>query len=358
MATQFNNYGAISGNKTEESTNILMESEDKSYSSLLERRLSPSFSGAVQATSSATILSNTTNALLGVSVFSVPLLFLKSGVLGGIILVVLVSCFAFETVRVLLVAQRALYQRTGVVKTYPQIVADLLGDHWSPIVKLATIVSCMGACTSLVVSFAQLCCSVFGMARERALVLVFCLLTLLSWVRSYRELGMLTTIGVLTVVFSVYIILFDGSFELASYNVDDIVPGSYPWSFSSFHHPAVDLPLVRPSVMTVVGPTAFIFTIHYCVLAMGSEALLENPWAMLNSRRNSRMSAASELMGGSASAVDGEIGGDDDDDDEFGAGEQNPLIAPLQTAYIFATVINCIMGIGGVWLFQSASFVR
>lgn len=349
--------------------------------------------------SGSAIASNTTNALLGVSVFSVPYLFAKSGVLGGSILIIVVSRLAFETVRILLIAQRALYQRTGVVKTYPEIVADLLGKHWSPVVKLATIVSCLGACTSFVVFFVQLCGQLFDLSRERAIGLACISLTLLSWIRTFRELALLTTIGVCAVTASVCIILYDGYVQLTvDTTVDDAVyfqppPSSFADTTSSatglgsyipFHHEFIYPPLVVSSALNMLGPATFIFTIHYCVLAMGGEALLEDPWPLLNSRRSSCLQEyypVGSSSGGSKfqdyQAIMGYDGVDIDDDVDIDDGDigvggtsnssssksnsissSDPLVGPLAKAFVFATVLICVMGIGGMILFESVKFPK
>lgn len=71
------------------------------------------------------IIANTMNALLGVSIFAMPWGYLKSGVFGGSILVLIVGALSFETARVLLVAQKVLYDRTGDFICSPSCVSNI-----------------------------------------------------------------------------------------------------------------------------------------------------------------------------------------------------------------------------------------
>jgi len=186
-----------------------------------------------------------------------------SGLVGGFVVVIFVSLLAFETVRVLLVTQRALYQRSGVVKSYPEIASSLLGRGWSPVVKVATCISCLGSCTSYVIIFGELCGQIFQVPYTTAILAALIPLVLLSWIRTFRELSLFTLIGVLAITGSVMLVMLDGS---SNYTGDEHTP------------------LILPKrIMNYIGPATFTFTIHYCVLSMGSEVLLENPFQALNS---------------------------------------------------------------------------
>ena len=89
------------------------------------------------------VIANTMNALLGVSIFSMPWGYTQSGVLGGSILLIIIGLLSFETARILLVSQKLLFQRTGDIKSYPEIAALTMGSYWSSIVSSATVISCV-----------------------------------------------------------------------------------------------------------------------------------------------------------------------------------------------------------------------
>ena len=58
-----------------------------------------------------TMLINITIALLGVSIFAMPWGFMISGVLGGSLIVLLVAILSYYTAKILVDAQRMLYER-------------------------------------------------------------------------------------------------------------------------------------------------------------------------------------------------------------------------------------------------------
>ena len=225
------------------------------------------------------IVANTMNGLLGVSIFAIPWGFAMSGLLGGIFIVLVVSWLAFETIRILLIAQKALYQKTGRVYTYPELAVELLDNElWSPIVKGATIISCLGCCTSYIIFYNDLYLQLFDVSRFQATVTVGIPLVLLSWIRTYKELAIFTLLGVCSIITSVIVIIWDGY----SHTNNSDSTGSSGTVQSNAHTHTNPLPLVLPeSMMLFVGPATFIFTLHYCILAMGSEMLQDQPWLVV-----------------------------------------------------------------------------
>jgi hypothetical protein len=57
------------------------------------------------------MLVNIMIALLGVSIFAMPWGFVISGMIGGILIVLIVSFISFKTAKILVDAQRMLYER-------------------------------------------------------------------------------------------------------------------------------------------------------------------------------------------------------------------------------------------------------
>lgn len=205
--------------------------------------------------SDVSLIANTMNALLGVSIFAMPWGFAQSGVIGGCLLVVLIGILSFETARVLLVAQKHIFYTTGEVRNYPEIATYVIGPSMSALVRIATIISCLGGCTGYLIFLGETVGQVFSIPMEMAILYLLLPIILLSWIRSFQELTIFTIFGVVSLIFAIIAIIVDGV-----YRMDEGIEKTPLFSSLS-------------STMNFVGPTTFLFTIHYCVLSMGSESL-------------------------------------------------------------------------------------
>ena len=90
----------------------------KNKSSLSRSTSDASIIGLAVSSSDVTIICNTMNALLGVSLFAMPWGFTQSGICGGTLLVIVIGMLSFETARILLLAQQHVFERTGHIHTY------------------------------------------------------------------------------------------------------------------------------------------------------------------------------------------------------------------------------------------------
>lgn len=204
------------------------------------------------------IIANTMNALLGVSIFAMPWGYLQSGIVGGSFLVIIVCFLSFETARILLIAQRRLYDRTGVIKSYPEIAGLTLGEPlWSSVVTIATIISCIGGCIGYLIFLGETVGQLFSISLLSSILLTTIPLILLSWIRSFKNLTVFTVTSVVAIVLAVIAIIYDGTVRMKG--------------------PVEDTPMITsvPSTLRFLGPATFLFTIHYCVLSMGAETLHE-----------------------------------------------------------------------------------
>lgn len=261
-------YGSINQHDEERGG----EGEEAEEEGLLKRKRSipmsplPLSSVSTSSTSSemvdeVSVAANTINALLGVSLFAMPWGFQQSGIIGGLFVLFVVAALSYDTARMLLVSQKVLYQRSGEVKGYPQIAASALGPVWGKVVKIATITSCLGGCTGYLIFFGETVGQALSMNSSTVILIATIPLILLSWIRSFRELTVFTVFGVASLIVAVIVILLDGS---SKFDTD---------------HVLTDLPLFESStVMNFIGPATFLFTIHYCILAMGAEALRMMTW--------------------------------------------------------------------------------
>lgn len=105
-----------------------------------------------------------------------------------------------------------------------------------------------------------------GISHVTAVTITVIPLILLSWIRSFEELTIFTIIGVCAIIGSICAISVDG----------------YSFVDSSV---LKETPLFLPDALTFLGPATFCYTIHYCVLAIGAEALTssKNNHAILSS---------------------------------------------------------------------------
>ncbi len=231
---------------------------------------------------SLSTISNTCNALLGVSIFTIPWGFSQAGFIGGILILVVVGCVSYETARIMLLSQRELYKKNGIIKSYPEIAAEILGEKWSIIVKLATIISCIGGNVGYMIFLGQITAQVFNCTFNTAVIFLSIPLILLSWIRSFKEMTFFTLLGVIAIGISIFAIIYDS-----------ITKTSHESSVE-----ALPLPLILPqTIFNMLGPATFLFTIHYCILAMGEEVLRDESHssAIVNSQNYSIFSRSLAL---------------------------------------------------------------
>jgi amino acid permease len=200
------------------------------------------------------IIVNCLNALFGVALFVMPWGFQESGILGGLIIVSTVSVLSYETARILLLSQKSYYIEQGQIKSYPEIASAALGAKYHYIVQVATVISCLGGCTGYLIFLGQTLGQVFSIPAENVVIIGTLPLVLLSWVRTFSDLSYSTTLGIVAVVASIIALFADG--------MDHIIGD---WT---------SVPLFIPSkAPNFLGPSTFLFTIHYCILSMGAEFL-------------------------------------------------------------------------------------
>ena len=268
-------------------------------------------SGDVTKDHFTSVIFNTATALLGASMFSLPWAFQQTGVIGGSIVLLIVACVAGETARMLLIAQRAIFERTGAILRYPEIAEEILGHvNWAHFVRTATIISCLGGCCGYMIFLGQVSEQLLSLSYETAVYALALPLILVSWIRSFHELSFFTTVGVLAIVCSVAAILYGG------YSQKD--PHMFDFS---------DVNLFIPgATFQFIGVVTFTFTIHYCVLSMGEEVL-----------HSSRHTAP----GGDASKMS--TGG---------------LDKPLAIAYAASSLCICFLGVAGYVAYRHSPLIK
>ena len=208
------------------------------------------------------ILINSFSALLGISMFAVPWGFLMSGIIGGIMVIITIAYLSFETTRILLLAQSRIFLHTGEIPSYADIAAEYLGPPFGLIVKLSTVISCLGGCIGSLIFIASLLSQLLHVHFKQALLYLGIPLVLLSWIRSFRELTFFTLFGSIAILFSIFILLIDGYLQYSSESMTV--------------HELNGISLFLPRSIEFIGPVTFLFTIHYIVLSMGKEVLSQN----------------------------------------------------------------------------------
>eukprot|EP01041_Mallomonas_annulata_P008467 gene8467-17451_t len=169
------------------------------------------------------IFVNSMGAIMGVAVFAVPWGFETSGIVGGVMILVIVPFLSFVTARILLNSQRILYHLHNQVYGYPEVAAISLGHPiFYAIVQISTAISCLGGCIGSMIFLA---------------------------------------IGVIAFYLSVFIIICIGIHNIQHEDTN-----------------IKSAPLLLPRTMSgFLGLTSFLFTVHYNIMAMGAEALKDLP---------------------------------------------------------------------------------
>mmetsp|Transcript_4289 Transcript_4289/g.5903 ORF Transcript_4289/g.5903 Transcript_4289/m.5903 type:complete len:618 (-) Transcript_4289:136-1989(-) len=225
-------------------------------------------------------VSNCVSALLGVSIFAVPWGFQQSGVLGGVILSTFLALLSFETARILLLAQKRCYLKTGEAKGYAAIAEMTLGSGWSVSVEAATIISCLGGCIGNLIFFGETLGQVFSLESSSVILYATIPLILVSWIRSFHELSILTAFGIATLSVAVMAIIYDGSMQYRMDLTTNTNPTTIALQSAAMAMKPTGLkpiPLFLPwTIVNFVGPATFLFTIHYCILSMGAEYLQQH----------------------------------------------------------------------------------
>ena len=272
------------------------------------------------------VIANVSSAIMGVSIFAMPWGFLQSGVLGGTIITVFVAFLSFETARILLFSQKVLFQRTGEVRSYAEIATESLGSpSWGGLVKIATVISCLGSCVGYLIFLGEICGQLFDISLNFALFMAIFPLTILAWIRSFRELTVFTTIGVVAIIATVVYVVYDGQINHDETDEND--------TFT---------PLFIPkTALNFVGPATFLFTSHYCVLAMGAEALEERQWQGDRDRDRENTLA------------------NDDDENEYNRSSTviENLNRPVAIAYALSALLIIVHGCTGFILFRNVNLV-
>jgi len=194
------------------------------------------------------------NALLGVSIFAVPWGFERSGFLGGSLIVWAVAYGCYETIRILLVSQGMLFDRTGKTMSYPDMVRETMPEPMPKVVKCATLISCVGGCVGYLIFLSEVCLQLLGWTQTGSVLAACVPLIGLSWLKGFKELEVFSFINFCVIIASLLYVVLDG--------VLNVQPAA-----------AEGVPLFAPlpSTMQFVGPATFTFTVHYMIVSMGGE---------------------------------------------------------------------------------------
>lgn len=280
-------------------------------------------------------LANSVNALLGASIFAMPWGFQQSGLLGGSIIVIVVASLSYETLRSLLYIQKILYDRTGEIKSYPEISLVALGPFWANATTAATIISCLGGCVGYMIFFGEIMSVLFPISLQTSIMFSSLPLILLSWIRSFKEMTIFTLFGVLAIFLSVVVIVVDGFTHQDN---------------SKFLN---DVPLFAPDTyLNFLGPATFLFTVHYCVLSMGAESLAGDDRTQDGSKSDAEsdvetpcdVKSSEDLLNTSIHHQSPVI--------------QSSIVKPLSLSYALSALFIIFFGCTSVLYFGSAEYVR
>jgi amino acid permease len=199
-------------------------------------------------------ISNLLSTLISGSMFSLPWSFHIAGIYGGSVVVLIIAVISYETIRALLSAQREIYLKTGDVVGYPELAASLLkSDNWSKAIQTATVISCIGGNIGYLIFIGGIASQLLDMPSLDTTIFAAIALIFLSFIRSFSDLSIFTTIGVAANLGSfVAVFVMGTTLDSATYEV--VYFQVYP-------------------TLTFVGSATFMFGIHYCIVSMGAEIL-------------------------------------------------------------------------------------
>jgi len=199
-------------------------------------------------------ISNLLSTLISGSMFSLPWSFHIAGVYGGSVVVMIIAFISYETIRALLSAQREIYLKTGDVVGYPDLAANLLkSNQWSKAIQTATVISCIGGNIGYLIFIGGIASQLLDMPSLLTTIFAAIALIFLSFIRSFRDLSIFTTIGVIANLSS-FVAVFVMGTTLDSSTYEIVYFRVYP-------------------TMIFVGSATFMFGIHYCIVSMGAEIL-------------------------------------------------------------------------------------
>jgi hypothetical protein len=269
------------------------------------------------------IIATTTNVLLGLSIFSMPWAFKEAGIIFGSILVIITSLLSFETVKILIITQNIEFNKTGIVRNYPELASIALNNNnINVIVKIATIVSCTGGCVGSLIFFCELISQLFDITMEFTIFIAFIPLIILSIYKSRKELAKLALFTTFTVIISILTILYNGLII----NKENLNNHFQPEKFSKYGFEST-------------GAFTFLFTIHYCVLLVSSERL--NEISKSRYYNNLKLNESSSLYLNNNNIYY---------DNLF-------LINPIAISYMIATSLVLLMGIPIVFYYGEVDYV-
>jgi len=249
--------------------------------------------------------------------------------IGGILILTTVSLLAFETARILLLSQSILYSKSSVISTYPEIASSVLGKSWYYVVQTATAVSCIGGCVGYLIFLGELSAQLMHVSFKVAVIILCIPLVLLSWIRQFKELTIFTILGVVAICIAIVSILIDGSTQDVGY----------------------DIVAFRPKTsLNFFGPATFLYTIHYCVLSMGTEALRDadaknKTYMSLSSPSHSQSFSFKNTK--SPSSPMGHL---------TATNTTSSFTKPLAISYLISTTFIGILGAFGYLFFSTAPF--
>jgi amino acid permease len=282
------------------------------------------------------VISNVVNAILGVSVFLVPWGFHMSGTVGGALIVCLLAFCSYQTCLAMITVQQKLLVRSGEVHDYMEVVTSCLGPAAGQIVAVATVISCMGASISYLIFLGRLLSSFFDVGFVSVLMMTTPFLLMLAWIRSFHELSIFAGLGTLFVLSTILLICFDNQTE------------------RSLSKLIAEAPLFDSQATSFLGPATFLFTVHYCVMAISSEALREK--SATKSRIHSVLhlessfsvpSTVSRVLSLDSPRPPPVIHSDGKDSDHTGS-----ICRPLQIAYAVSSAIVIFHGITGMAVYR------
>ncbi|KAA8491643.1 Amino acid transporter ANT1 [Porphyridium purpureum] len=200
---------------------------------------------------------NVVKLTLGAGSFAIPWCFQQSGLAAGCAGILGMALFTYVSVGFLLSAKDALLEK-GIQEdriTYASIASHALGPNWSILVQLATSFSCLFACAGYVAFISGILEDyVDALSLRGACMLLVPILTLLSWIRTWKHVSLWSALGNLAFGLTMLAV------------VSDVLSKTY------LIRPLTQYPLVQWRTLPLLfGPVTFLFCFPYCIIPIESE---------------------------------------------------------------------------------------
>ena len=208
--------------------------------------------------------------IAGAGLFALPSAFAQSGLLAGVVGVVVLAALSSSSIKLLASIKRSLYGDAPV--TYLDVGVRVLGEDAGKLISAAVCACSLGVSTAYLVFIQCMGKSLFPQlfALPSAIFVLAALPIILTLVllRSYRILALTALIGDVSILLGTLCVVLSGLTAMSASRGGDSPSPLWP-------HPTSDL-LVKPATFPLfLSTAAFLFCVHFFILPISNS--MANP---------------------------------------------------------------------------------